>query len=54
MAVSIVRVEHTELFVGPPAAPEQLVRITIAGDQGPLASASRPAPSWPRSCRDTS
>ncbi len=36
MAVSIVRVEHPELFVGPAAAPEQLVRVTVAGDPGPL------------------
>ena len=36
MAVSIVRVEHPELFVGPPAAPEQIVRVTVAGDPGPL------------------
>ncbi|HVD27860.1 MAG TPA: hypothetical protein VNC79_05090, partial [Mycobacteriales bacterium] len=36
MAVSIVRVEHPELFVGPPAAPEQIVRVTVAGDRGPL------------------
>jgi alpha-mannosidase len=36
MAVSIVRVEHPELFVGPPSAPEQVVRVTVAGDPGPV------------------
>ncbi len=36
MALSIVRVEHPELFVGPPQAPEQLVRVTVAGAPGPL------------------
>ena len=36
MAVSIVRVEHPELFVGPEQAPEQVVRVTVAGDRGPV------------------
>ena len=36
MAVSIVRVEHPELFVGPPEAPEQVVRVTVAGGPGPV------------------
>jgi hypothetical protein len=40
MAVSIVRVP--ELFVGPPAAPEQVVRVTVAGDPGPLTVGVRP------------
>jgi alpha-mannosidase len=42
MGVSIVRVEHPELFVGPPAAPEQVVRVTVAGDPGPLTVGVRP------------
>ena len=36
MAVSIVRIEHPELFVGPPEAPEQVVRVTIAGEPRPV------------------
>jgi alpha-mannosidase len=42
MAVSIVRVEHPELFVGAEAAPEQVVRVTVAGDPGPLTVAVSP------------
>jgi len=36
MALSIVRVEHPELFVGPPEEPEQIVRVTVAGPPGPV------------------
>lgn len=36
MALAIVRVEHPELFVGPPEEPEQIVRVTVAGPPGPV------------------
>ncbi|HST65761.1 MAG TPA: glycosyl hydrolase-related protein [Mycobacteriales bacterium] len=36
MALSIVRVEHPELFTGPAERPEQVVRVTVAGPPGPV------------------
>ena len=42
MAVSIVRVEHPELFVGPVDAPEQVVRVVVVGPPGPVTVAVSP------------
>jgi hypothetical protein len=48
MAVSVTRVDCPELFVGPPDAPDQVVRVEVAGGPGPVTVTVRVARGEPR------
>jgi len=48
MAVAVVRVEFPELFVGPPDAPDQVVRVTVAASPGPVSVSVEVARAGPR------